>query len=419
MLSVEDNKLLTETDKGKPMGELFRRYWIPALSSAELPRPDCPPVRVKLLGEYLIAFRQTNGEIGLVEEYCPHRKASLYFGRNEENGIRCAFHGWKFDHTGKCVDMPSEPPGSKLINKACLTSYPCKEYGGIIWTYMGPKDEIPEFPEFEWGNYSSAHRVVTKFIQRCNYVQGIEANMDSAHLSFLHRGVIGRLTGDHSNPLNAQMDTVVNPKIETKRTPYGLLIGAAREREDGNTYWRVSHFIAPCITLIPRREGAPGHAQAWVPMDDLNCYSFAITWHPDRPLNDEELYSIKAGHTIHPIMNPGSLIPALNIENDYMINRELQASGASFSGVSTTAAQDACVIESTRGIPDRTTEILGTSDIAIIQMRRLLMENARKLRDGQEILKLNGKRINRLRARDGVLPTGVAFEEGLKDKLEV
>lgn len=414
MLKPEDNQLLTRTNLGTPMGEYFRNHWIPALHVDELPSQDCPPVRVKLLGEYLVAYRNTDGEVNLVEEFCPHRNASLYYGRNEENGIRCVFHGWKFGKDGKCVDIPSEPSESKLKDKVCLKSYPCKEYGGIIWTYMGAEKEPPELPEYEFGRVPDNHRLVTKWHQKCNYVQGIEANMDSSHLSFLHSGGFDKIK-DLSNTLKSY----TAPKIEAHRMDYGLLIGAARQLDAENVYWRVTHYIAPCLTLIPRRDNQPAHAQAWVPIDDENSIGFAITWHDTRPLTNSEVIDLKMGNQIHARVNPGSFTPVYNMENDYMINRKLQESGVSYTGIPGVAAQDASVLESTRGIPDRTREYLGTSDIAIIQMRRFLMDGARNLENGGIIQRPDSKKISKLRSSAITLQKGVDFKQALNESLGI
>ncbi|MFP7299652.1 Rieske 2Fe-2S domain-containing protein [Neobacillus niacini] len=417
MLKHEDNELLTRTGPGTPMGDLFRSYWIPALHADELPHEDCPPVKVKLLGEYLVALRMTSGNIVLAEEYCPHRAASLYFGRNEEDGIRCAFHGWKFDKDGNCTDIPSEPPGSKLMKAACIKTYPCKEWGGIIWTYMGDKSKMPELPEFIFGLVPDGHRIVTKWHQKCNYVQGIEANMDSSHLSFLHQGGAGRLLSNDSEVKNTIKHQKA-PEIKAIPTDYGLAIGAGRNAGEGKVYWRASQFVTPNWTFIPRNDDATTQCQAWVPIDDENCMSFAISWRTDRPINAFERTAIRSGGLIHAQVKQGSFIPVQNMENDYLINRELQASGANFTGITGVAAQDSAVLESTRGIPDRTREILGTSDIAIIQMRRLLMNSARKLRNGEPIIRHNdGERFRYLNATSGVLPADQDFYEGLIDQI--
>ncbi len=199
MLTREHNEYLVRTGPGTPMGELFRRYWIPAAMSAELPENDCPPVRVKLLGEKLLAFRDSQGRLGLIDEFCAHRGVSLWFGRNEEGGLRCPYLGWKYDHTGQCVDLPSEPRASGLCQKIKLKSYPCVEKGGVIWAYMGPAGTQPPLPDFEWLNVPASHLYISKRWQESNYLQALEGGIDSSHVSFLHRYDI------NSDPLHRNM----------------------------------------------------------------------------------------------------------------------------------------------------------------------------------------------------------------------
>ncbi|MFJ7730199.1 Rieske 2Fe-2S domain-containing protein, partial [Neobacillus sp. NPDC097160] len=193
MLSTKDNDLLTRTGPETSMGNMLRQYWIPALLAEELPHPDCPPVLVKLLGEELIAFRDTNGKLGIVDEFCPHRKVSLFFGRNEDCGLRCAYHGWKFDTNGNCVDLPSEPAESKFKDKVKIKSFPCEERGGVIWTYMGPPESKPELPEQEWMLVSDSQRHLSRKMQECNFFQALEGGIDSSHVSILHSGSVGGL----------------------------------------------------------------------------------------------------------------------------------------------------------------------------------------------------------------------------------
>jgi len=186
MLTKEDNELISQVGPGAPMGRVMREYWLPALLSSELPGTDSDPLRVRMLGEELIAFRDTNGQVGLVGANCPHRGASLFFGRNEECGLRCVYHGWKFDVTGQCVDMPSEPAESNFKAKIKATAYPCRERGGIIWTYMGPLAEPPDLPELEWNLVPAEHRQISKRVQECNWLQALEGGIDSSHSYFLH-----------------------------------------------------------------------------------------------------------------------------------------------------------------------------------------------------------------------------------------
>src|SRR5689334_15961093 len=200
MLSREDNELVTRVGPGTPMGSLMREYWLPAMLSSEVPAPDSDPVRVMLLGEKLIAFRDTNGKIGLIQNHCPHRGASLFFGRNEESGLRCVYHGWKFAADGTCVDMPNEPAESDFKHKVRATAYPCKERGGIIWAYMGPPERQPELPDLEWAIVPEDQRYISKRLQETNYAQAMEGGIDSSHVSFLHNdNTRGRRPNSDSN----------------------------------------------------------------------------------------------------------------------------------------------------------------------------------------------------------------------------
>src|SRR5580704_2874089 len=227
MLRPEQNDLLTRTGPDTPMGRLFRCYWIPTLLAEELPENECPPVRVKLLSERLLAWRDTQGRYALTDEFCAHRGVSLWFGRNEENGLRCPYHGWKYDHTGQCIEVPSEPPESGFCNKIKLKSYPLIESGGILWTYLGPPELEPPRPAFEWTELPPTHVYFTKRWQECNYLQAMEGGIDSSHVSFLHSGEL------HTDPLhrgtrgaNYQQDR--SPKFEVVESEGGLYIGARR-----------------------------------------------------------------------------------------------------------------------------------------------------------------------------------------------
>lgn len=415
MLSSEDNKMLIETGANTPMGKLFRRYWIPALLSEELPAPDCPPVRVTLLGEKLVAFRDSNNQIGLLDEHCPHRKASLFFGRSEEGGLRCVYHGWKFDACGKCVDMPSEPPESNFKNKVTIKSYPCQEYGGIIWTYMGPPDEMPDQPVFEFNLVPPSHRYFSRRIQESNYFQAIEGGIDSSHISFLHRRV-------HDNPTPTQL-AVENgaPKFEVTKTDYGLLIGARRDTKEENIYWRITQFVMPWYALIPPTTNnsklRTGHA--WVPMDDENCWHWTFSWIPESPIKEEDLAKMKAGdHELHAALIPGTLRPVQNKDNDYLIDRELQASKKNYSGIRGIGIQDAAVQESAGVIVDRSKERLGTSDAAIIVARRVMLNAAQGLENGVNPPGLDAEQL-KVRAASVMLPRGVPFQEGASELLKL
>src|ERR1043166_5048244 len=245
MTSTSENQQLTRTGPGTPMGELFRRYWLPALLATELPEPDCPPVRVKLLGEMLGAFRDTQGRLGLIDEFCAHRGVSLWFGRNEDRGIRCPYHGWKYDVTGQCVEVPSEPVESGFCKKVKLKSYPLVERGDILWVYMGPADQQPPLPEWEFNTVPAEQTYTSKRLQECNYLQAMEGGIDSSHVSFLHSGALKTdplFKGAKGNEYNL---TDARPVFEVTDFPGGLFIGARRNAEAGRYYWRITPWIMP------------------------------------------------------------------------------------------------------------------------------------------------------------------------------
>lgn len=418
MLSREDNALLVQTNAGKPMGELFRRYWIPALLSEELPERDGAQVRVKLLGEDLIAFRNSDGRVGLLDEFCAHRTASLFFARNEECGLRCAYHGWKYDVDGKCVDMPSEPEESNFKNKIRLKAYPCEERGGIVWTYMGPPEHKPELPELEWALLPDDQRFVSKRLQECNYMQAMEGGIDSSHVSFAHRFNMDDDPMHRDTPGLEYLKQDTRPKFEVAQSDGGLLIGARRNADEENYYWRITQWLMPWYTIIPpfgTHNPLGGHA--WVPIDDENCWAWSINYHPARPLSDEELASMKAGEGIHVEYIPGTYRPLANRGNDFLIDREAQRNKKTFSGVEGISMQDASLQESMGMICDRTKERLGTSDAGIIMARRRLLEAAKKLQQADQEPPALEPSTHRVRSTSVLLPKGVPFKEGAEEAL--
>jgi phenylpropionate dioxygenase-like ring-hydroxylating dioxygenase large terminal subunit len=391
MLTHEENRLLTLTGPGTPAGEYFRRYWLPALLAEEVAAPDCPPVRIRLLGEDLVAFRDTNGRVGIVDERCPHRMASLYFGRNEECGLRCVYHGWKFDVTGACVDIPNEPPEYWFQNKVRITAYPVEEYGGLVWIYMGPPDSKPELPKLEWARVPETHRYVSKRFQETNYLQAIEGGIDSSHSNFLHASVDAfRLTDSYvekvrnSSNLRAKYHLLDKaPRFSVQKTDYGLIIAARRNAEEDTYYWRLTQFLLPSHTMIPNQKGHSIHGHCWVPRDDQTCWVWTVTWNPAQPLNEDEWAEIRNETFIHANVEPGTFRPLRNKDNNYQIDRGLQRE-TSMTGIHGFAAQDMALQESMGPNVDRTKERLGTSDTAIIATRRLLLQEIRGLQEGRE-----------------------------------
>jgi len=410
------NDVLTQTGPNTAMGKLFRRYWIPALLARELPSPDCPPVRVKLLSESLIAFRDSSGKVGLLDEFCAHRRVSLWFGRNEEGGIRCPYHGWKFDVTGQCVEIPSEPETSKLCEKIKLDAYPCFERGGVIWTYMGPADLQPPLPEYEWAMVPDAHRYVGKRIQENNYLQAMEGGIDSSHVSWLHSG---ELATDplHVGTSGAKYIANKRPMFEVNPSEGGLLIAVKRAIDSEKCYWRLTQWIMPWYTIIPPYGENALRGHGWVPIDDENCIVWTWAHHPTRPLEEAELHAMKNEDGAFAALIPGTFTPVANKRNDYLIDREGQKSGRYYSGVKGIAMQDGSLQESMGSIVDRSKERLVSTDLAIVQARRRLIQAATDQTEGTAPPGLDPE-THRVRSASFVGPVNLSYPE-LKTELAV
>ena len=416
MTRRETNELLTRTGAGTAMGDLFRRYWIPALMSSELPEADCPPVRVQLLSERMIAFRDTDGKLGLVDEFCAHRGVSLWFGRNEESGLRCPYHGWKYDTTGQCVDVPSEPAESGYCKKIQLKAYPLVERGGILWTYMGPPELQPALPEYEFAMVGPKRSYVSKRHQECNYLQAMEGGIDSSHVSFLHSGALEHdplFKGAKGNQYNLQDFQV---KFEVVESAGGLLIGARRNAENGNYYWRITQWVMPCFTAIPPRGDHPIHGHFWIPIDDETCWSWSYDYHPARDLSATEVKAMDDGYGIHVKLIPGTFIPVQNKDNDYLMDRAAQKAKVTFSGISGIAIQDSSLQESMGAIADRTRENLVSTDNGIIMARHRLRKAAEALQKGIAPPGLDPV-THRVRSASLVLAPDVAFKDAAREAL--
>ena len=382
MLTDDRNRFLTQTGPGTPTGNPFRRYWIPALLSEEVAEKGCPPVRVTLLSEKLVAFRDSNGEIGLIEEFCAHRRVSLWFGRNEEGGIRCPYHGWKFDVHGTCLEIPSEPEDSTFRHEVSLTSYPCVERGGIVWTYMGPAEHKPEPPAFEWVTVPENQRYHTKRLQDSNFLQALEGGIDSSHVGFLHTGELRSDPLHHGSKGSDYHLSDRKPRFEVKESAGGLNMGVRRNAGDDKYYWRVTPWIMPWYTIVPPYGDNPLHGHAWVPIDDETCFAWTFSYHPSRPLSDLELSVMTEGGSLHVSQIPGTFRPVANRDNDYLIDRDAQKAGTSSSGVKGIAMQDASIQESMGRVADRSRENLVLTDRGIALARRQLLKAAEELEQG-------------------------------------
>jgi phthalate 4,5-dioxygenase len=400
MLSKSDNEYVTQTGPGTPVGELFRRFWLPALVPQELPEPDCPPIRLKLLGEKLVAYRDTNGQVGIVAENCPHRGASLFFGRNEEAGLRCVYHGWKFDTAGQCVDMPNEPAESDFKQKVRAVAYPTREWGGVVWVYMGPPDSMGDLPQFEWARVPDDQRCVGKYIVEANYLQVLEGSLDSAHLGFLHTWLNAPPAGAPRRGGRMAQSIDKTPRFFTHNTEFGVTIAARRNAmEEDAYYWRLTQMLLPAWAMIPASPGGNISIVGAIPIDDVTCYSWKIIWSVADPFTPDQIAQAWSGSDwsgsrsgggpgsvrpigiSYPLLKEGTLQPVANGRNDYLINREAQRT-LTFSGIPGVSEQDLAVQESMGPVCDRTREHLGSSDLGVIAARRRIMGAAEALAEG-------------------------------------
>jgi phenylpropionate dioxygenase-like ring-hydroxylating dioxygenase large terminal subunit len=414
------------------MGNLIREYWIPALTSTELPEADGPPVRLRLLGENLIAFRVTSGTVGLIQNHCPHRGASLFFGRNEEEGLRCAYHGWKFDCEGACVDMPSEPEESTFKAKVRARAYRCVERNGIVWTYMGPRETPPPLPDIEPNLVGGDEVVIQKALRECNWFQGLEGDIDTSHLGFLH---LGSVKPESVQPGTFDYYIVADraPKYEVVDTAFGTSYGCYRPAEPGTYYWRVAHFLFPFYTMIPTGVlGMQVLVRAWVPVDDEHIMFWSIGVPSTRMGRGATggatalqagaqaaagAGGLAGGHGFLPDTTDwlGRFRLVQNMGNDYLIDREAQKT-KSFTGIAGIHQQDQAITESMGPIIDRTEEHLGASDAMVIRTRRRALNAAKALRDrGETPPGVDDPRVYLCRSGGVVLPRDANWLEATRD----
>lgn len=423
MLSKEDNELITRVGPGTVMGRLMREYWVPALLASELPRPDCDPVRVLLLGEQLIGFRDTSGRVGLIQNHCPHRGASLFYGRNEGDGLRCVYHGWKFNVAGRCTEMPNEPPESQFKSKVRATAYPCVERGGIVWAYMGPREAPPPLPDLEANQLPEGQWQVGAIMRDCNWLQALEGDIDDSHVPFLH---FGSINAEDMPPDSFIAYATQNRllRFEVVDAEYGAMYGAYRPASLGKTYWRIGQFMFPFYTQIPTGIlGSQILTQAWVPMDDDHTLWFRLSSTFEDPNAEvakadsangqkgnsplEKLRNrVRAGGRMRPNTSDwlGRFRTEADATNDYRIDRQSQRDGT-FSGMPDLIAEDQSVTEGMGPIYDRTQEHLGTADQMVIRTRHRLLQVARALRaTGTVPPGVDNPEIYRVRSGGLILP---------------
>lgn len=385
MLSQAENELLTRTGPGTPMGNLFRRFWLPVLLSEEIPAPDSPAVKVRALGEDLVAFRDTDDRVGLVDAYCPHRGAPMFFGRNEACGLRCVYHGWKFDTAGNCVEMPNVLEGQEYKDRVKIPAYPCRDVAGMIWAYMGPPDKQPPFPDHEWVDLPEDRRYVRKYLLQCNYKQAMEGDYDVSHVAFLH----STLDDNVSNPGNRVREGQITTRnktphyIELRDTDYGMMFVSEGVRDDGRPIVNVGHWLMPCASTAGIAGPGTQSSNIRVPIDDHSCWMYRFRW-SDEPFTSKQVYEDRYGGYTYPEQIPGTFLSKANKGNDYLMDRITQRN-ISYTGIGPFPIQDLAMMEDQRGsLVDRTKEHLVSSDSAIIRVRRHLLDAAKALSEGIE-----------------------------------
>ncbi|AEF88692.1 Phthalate 4,5-dioxygenase [Delftia sp. Cs1-4] len=397
MLTKEENELMCQVEGDAPMGQIIRRHWIPACLSEEVAERDGKPVKVRLLGEDLVAFRDSDGKVGLIDEKCPHRRASLVYGRNEEGGLRCLYHGWKLDASGNVVDMPSEPAASELKHKVKHVAYPTLEWAGVVWTYMGPADEQPEFQPPPWAPKATTKVSIAKIIIPCNWAQILEGAIDSAHSSSLHSSdmVPARVDSAKATAVNwLRPSTDKAPRLQCQTTGYGFRYAALRRPisgADANDYVRLTVFVAPFTVLIPPNDSY-NVANVNVPVDDTHTAFHFIGW-SDTPENlpDTETWRKFLGAQVGVDLDPGFKMRR-NTENFFWQDRQAMKSG-NFTGIQGIPNQDIAMWVTMGALADRDKDVLGASDVAIVEFRRQMAKAAKEFQEGAPAIGTGSNRV--------------------------
>lgn len=421
MLAPETNVVLTRSGPGTPLGDFFRSFWVPCLLSSEIAIPDCAPVRLRIMSEDLIAFRDSDGRVGIVDAYCAHRCAPLFYGRNEGRGLRCLYHGWKYDVDGRCVDMPNEPPDSTFIERIRLKAYPTREAGGLVWAYMGPGTNLPEMPALEWLGMPASHYFVQKSFVDSNYLQALEGDHDPSHASFLH----ARLDDTSVDGLQRERTKLGKyhlggkaPKIYVLDTAYGIMSGSQREATESTYYWRIVNWLMPFYSTPAAEPGVPMLMNIRVPIDDETSWFYRVTYSAGGPLTAQERAAYQDMGRRYSRLLPGTFMSEENRANDYLIDRYTQRF-ETFSGIRSIPAQDRAMTERMAFLPtdspailDRSREHLASADVAIIKLRARLLRAVRDLESGIAPQAAHDGSLYAVRSPAIELPREVAFDIG-------
>lgn len=380
MMTAEDNELLCRVVGNAPMGRLMRRHWLPVCLVEEVSEPDGTPVKARVLGEDLVVFRDSDGRVGVLDEKCPHRRASLVYGRNEEGGLRCLYHGWKMDIAGNVLEMVSEPASSGLIEKVKHKAYPVREWGGVVWGWFGPADAVPEFVPPPWAPTAEVRVSIAKVLLPCNWAQILEGAIDSAHSSSLHSSdmVPARVDGAKAtSQLWLRPSTDKAPRLQVQPTPYGFRYAAIRrpiQNAATHDYVRSTVFVAPSTVLIPPNN-LYNVANVNVPMDDTHTAFYFIAWGHPAQTPETETWRRFLRQTVGVDLD-AQYRPLRNEDNRFWQDRQAMKAG-NFTGISGFPNQDVAMWVSMGPIADRTNERLGASDLAIVEFRRQMLDAVR------------------------------------------
>lgn len=377
MMTKEENDLLCRVEGDAPMGQLMRRHWTPVCLIEEVSEPDGTPAKARAFGEDLVVFRDSDGRVGVMDEHCPHRGASLVFGRNEEGGLRCLYHGWKMDVEGNVLEMVSEPATSGMAEKVKHKAYPVKEWGGMVWAYMGPADSVPEFVPPRWAPTEDTRVSIAKVILPCNWAQVLEGAIDSAHSSSLHSSdmVPARVNGAKATSnLWLRPSTDKAPRLQVQHGPYGFRYAAIRRpinQTQTHDYIRSTVFVAPATALIPPNN-LYNVANINVPMDDTNTAFYFICWGHASQTPETETWRKFLRQTVGVDLDE-YYRPLRNVENRFWQDRQAMKAG-NFTGITGFPNQDVAMWLTMGPIADRTHDRLGASDLAIVEFRKQMLE---------------------------------------------
>jgi phthalate 4,5-dioxygenase len=385
MLTAEENELLCRVEGKAPMGQLMRRHWTPVCLIEEVAEPDGKPVKARLFGEDLVVFRDTEGRVGVMDEYCPHRRASLVFGRNENCGLRCLYHGWKMDVKGNVLEMVSEPAASGMAQKVKHVAYPTQEWGGFVWAYMGPADSMPEFRPPAWAPTADTRVTIAKAIIPCNWAQILEGAIDSAHSSSLHSSDMVPARVDSAKATDSlwlRPSTDKAPRLQVERAPYGFRYAALRrpiQNAAQNDYVRSTVFVAPATALIPPNN-LYNVANINVPMDDTHTAFYFMAWGHPSQTPDTDSWRKFLGQQVGIDLDE-TYRPLRNRDNHFWQDRAAMKAG-NFTGITGFPNQDIAMWVTMGPIADRTHERLGASDMAIVEFRKQMLDAVRGFEQG-------------------------------------